>query len=60
MNDSDLSNSIEFPISIESSKATSSQEFRESSENNTVKSQPVDQQDMFFSCCDWEASRSRD
>jgi hypothetical protein len=57
INDSDLSNPIEFPISFESSK--DSEEIRESSENNTIKSQPVDSQDMFFSCCDWETSRDK-
>ena len=58
MNDSDLSNPIELPISIESDKA-SSDELREPSENKTIKSQPVDSQDMFFSCCDWEVSRDK-
>lgn len=58
MNDNDLSDPIELPISIESSKAGSEKLF-ENSENKTIKSQPLESQDMFFSCCDWEVSRDK-
>jgi hypothetical protein len=55
----DLSNQMEGPISFESSKACSDRQ-AENSEEKTCKSQPVDNnQDMFFSCCDWEAARDK-
>tara|TARA_B110001450_G_C17584107_1_gene466205 strand:- start:291 stop:548 length:258 start_codon:yes stop_codon:yes gene_type:complete len=49
---------MEGPISIESSKDCSDKK-AENSEEFTCKSQPVENQDMFFSCCDWEATRDK-
>jgi hypothetical protein len=55
-NDNDLSHPIDLPVSLESSKAVSVEQ-HDLSENKTVKSLPAEvQQDMFFSCADWEAT----
>ena len=56
LHDNDLSNQMDGPISIESSKAGSDRQ-ADNSEEKTCKSQPVDNQDMFFSCCDGEVAR---